>query len=147
MVTFSQRLEELRTRKGLSRPALAAELNLPKMSIEKYESGRITPTQELTKRLADYFGVSEAYLRCETDELTQMDDWLDTVLSDEEPAPVTKAAARPTVLTQSDHAPKDGAMFSALLKSPAFKELLRQTVREELSSPEGRKLLASLLHK
>ena len=54
MVTLAQRIEQLRTAKGLSRPALAAALGLPRMSIEKFESGRQTPTQEQQNKLASY---------------------------------------------------------------------------------------------
>lgn len=43
MVTMAQRIEALRTEKGLSRPALAAALGLPRLSIEKFETGRQTP--------------------------------------------------------------------------------------------------------
>ena len=46
MVTMAQRIEALRTEKGLSRPALAAALGLPRLSIEKFETGRQTPSQE-----------------------------------------------------------------------------------------------------
>lgn len=63
MVTLAQRLEELRTARGLSRPALAAELGLPRMSIEKFETGRQTPSQEQQKKLAAYFEVPLPYLR------------------------------------------------------------------------------------
>ncbi len=46
MVTMQQRIEALRTEKGLSRPALAAALGLPKGSVDKFETGRQTPTKE-----------------------------------------------------------------------------------------------------
>ena len=46
MVTMAQRIEELRTQRGLSRPALAQALSFPKNAIEKFETGRATPTQE-----------------------------------------------------------------------------------------------------
>ena len=52
MVTIAQRIEALRTEKGLSRPALAAAVKLPRMSIEKFETGRQTPSQEQQKMLA-----------------------------------------------------------------------------------------------
>ena len=52
MVTMAQRIEALRTEKGLSRPALAAALGLPRLSIEKFETGRQTPSQEQQQKLA-----------------------------------------------------------------------------------------------
>ena len=66
MVTLAQRIEELRTARGLSRPALAAALGFPRTAIEKFETGRQTPTQDQQNKLASYFGVSLFYLRGET---------------------------------------------------------------------------------
>ena len=63
MVTLAQRIEELRTAKGLSRPALAAALGFPRTAIEKFETGRQTPTQDQQNKLASYFGVSLFYGR------------------------------------------------------------------------------------
>ena len=40
MVTLAQRIEELRTARGLSRPALAAALGFPRTAIEKFETCR-----------------------------------------------------------------------------------------------------------
>ena len=71
MVTLAQRIEELRTAKGLSRPALAAALGFPRTAIEKFETGRQTPTQDQQNKLAAYFGVSIFYLRGETSDTTQ----------------------------------------------------------------------------
>ena len=45
MVTLAQRITELREEKELSRPALAQALGLPKLVIEKFETGRLTPGQ------------------------------------------------------------------------------------------------------
>ena len=63
MTSISKRIEQLRGKKGLSRPALAAALGFPKTSIEKFETGRLTPNQEQQKALAAFFGVSAEYLR------------------------------------------------------------------------------------
>ena len=63
MVTMAQRIEALRTEKGLSRPALAAALGLPRLSIEKFETGRQTPTKDQQDKLAEYFGVPEPLIR------------------------------------------------------------------------------------
>ena len=76
MVTLAQRIEELRTARGLSRPALAAALGFPRTAIEKFETGRQTPTQDQQNKLASYFGVSLFYLRGETNDTTQMSDWM-----------------------------------------------------------------------
>ena len=146
MVTMAQRIEELRTKKAMSRPALAAALGLPRLSIEKFETGRQTPTQEQQQKLASAFGVSIAYLRGETDDPTSMDNWLNGAIPAEAPVVLPKAVRRATaaVVAQSGDSGKNdgGAVFSALLKSDSFKALVRETVLDVLKSPEGQALLA-----
>lgn len=147
MVTMAQRIETLRTQRELSRPALAAALGLPRMSIEKFETGRQTPTQEQQAKLAQYFGVSLFYLRGESDDPTSMDSWLNGGVPDDAPArPSPKAAPRPVVV-QSSGGKEDGAVFSALLKSKSFQDLVRSTVVEVLRSPEGQELLRKAIRK
>ena len=75
MVTLAQRIEELRTARGLSRPALAAALGFPRTAIEKFETGRQTPTQDQQNKLASYFGVSLFYLRGETNDTRCPTGW------------------------------------------------------------------------
>ena len=151
MVTMAQRIEELRTKKAMSRPALAAALGLPRLSIEKFETGRQTPTQEQQQKLASAFGVSIAYLRGETDDPTSMDNWLSGAVPAEDPVVLPKAVRRATaaVVAQSGDSGKNdgGAGFSALLKSDSFKALVRETVLDVLKSPEGQALLAKAAKK
>lgn len=151
MVTMAQRIEELRTKKAMSRPALAAALGLPRLSIEKFETGRQTPTQEQQQKLASAFGVSIAYLRGETDDPTSMDNWLSGAVPAEDPVVLPKAVRRATaaVVAQSGDSGKNdgGAVFSALLKSDSFKALVRETVPDVLKSPEGQALLAKAAKK
>ena len=146
MVTMAQRIEALRTEKGLSRPALAAALGLPRLSIEKFETGRQTPSQEQQQKLAGAFGVSLPYLRGETDDPTSMDNWLSGAVPQEDvvlPKAVRKATA--AVVAQSgDSSKSDGAV---LLKSDSFKALVRETVLDVLKSPEGQALLAKAAKK
>ena len=151
MVTMAQRIEELRTKKAMSRPALAAALGLPRLSIEKFETGRQTPTQEQQQKLASAFGVSIAYLRGETDDPTSMDNWLSGAVPAEDPVVLPKTVRRATaaVVAQSGDSGKNdgGAVFSALLKSDSFKALVRETVLDVLKSPEGQALLAKAAKK
>ena len=151
MVTMAQRIEDLRTKKAMSRPALAAALGLPRLSIEKFETGRQTPTQEQQQKLASAFGVSIAYLRGETDDPTSMDNWLSGAVPAEEPVVLPKAVRQATaaVVAQSGDSGKNdgGAVFSALLKSDSFKALVRATVLDVLRSPEGQALLAKAAKK
>ena len=150
MVTIAQRIEALRVEKGLSRPALAAALGLPRMSVEKFETGRQTPSQDQQAKLAQYFGISLAYLRGESDDPSGTDTWLSGNVADEPavPRPVPKAAPRPAAqVVQSSGGDGDGAVFSALLKSKSFQDMVRSTVLEVLRSPEGQQLLAKAIRK
>ena len=150
MITIAQRIEALRVEKGLSRPALAAALGLPRMSVEKFETGRQTPSQDQQAKLAQYFGVSLAYLRGESDDPSGTDSWLSGNVADEPavPRPVPKAAPRPAAqVVQSSGGDGDGAVFSALLKSKTFQDMVRSTVLEVLRSPEGQQLLAKAVRK
>lgn len=143
MVTMAQRLEALRTERGISRPALSAALGFPKTAMEKFETGRQTPTQDQQKKLADYFGVSLFYLRGESDDPTRMETWLNGGdVPDDGPAP-SAPAARPAQRKERPAAvQEDGAVFGALLKSPSFQALVRSAALEALRSPEGQEVLA-----
>ena len=147
MVTLAQRIEELRTAKGLSRPALAAALGLPRTAIEKFETGRQTPTQDQQNKLASYFGVSIFYLRGETSDTTQMSDWMDGAFLDEPaPAPVPKRAVKPAAVAASSGG-EGGTMFDAFLTSKKFQEALRTAVLDTLRTPEGQEILAKAIRR
>ncbi len=149
MVTMAQRIEALRTEKGLSRPALSAALGLPRTAAEKFETGRQTPTQDQQQKLASFFGVSLFYLRGESDDRTQMENWLNNSFSDEPAPPVRPARPAPErpVVTASSGGQGESAVFSALLKSKAFQDMVRDTVKEVLRSPEGQALIAGAVRK
>lgn len=147
MVTMAQRIEALRTQRGLSRPALSAALGLPRTAIEKFETGRQTPTQDQQSKLAQYFGVSLFYLRGESDDPTDMDTWLNGSVPDDEPVRPAPRPLAPKVVQSSSGGKEDGAVFSALLKSKSFQDMVRATVLEVLRSPEGQALLAKAVRK
>ena len=140
MVTLAQRIEELRTARGLSRPALAAALGFPRTAIEKFETGRQTPTQDQQNKLASYFGVSLFYLRGETNDTTQMSDWMDGAFLDPR-----RAAVKPAVAASSGG--EGGTMFDAFLTSKKFQEALRTAVLDTLRTPEGQELLTKAIRK
>lgn len=145
MVTLAQRITQLRTQKGLSRPELSAALGLPKNAAEKFETGRQTPTQEQQKKLADFFGVSLFYLRGESNDPTRQDNWMDGGFPEEdEPASPRPPRIRPRQSAPVSHpAPGEegGSLLAPLLKSRVFQDMVRDTVLEVLRSPEGQKLL------
>ena len=96
MVTMAQRIEQLREEKGLSRPAFAAALGLPKNAPEKFETGRATPTKEQQDKIARYFDVSLFYLKGETDDRTSQENWMkgDFGVDDEPMAPIVNTVAK-----------------------------------------------------
>ena len=143
MITMAQRIEELRTEKGLSRPALSAALGFPKTAAEKFETGRATPTAEQQKKMADFFGVSLFYLKGESNDKTRQETWMDgDFVDDDEPVrPAPKRAVRPAPQPESGGGDQ-GTVFGSLLRTPAFQEMVRETVLEVLRSPEGQELLS-----
>lgn len=143
MVTMAQRIEELRNERGMSRPALASAVGLPRLAIEKFETGRQTPTQDQQKKLADFFGVSLMYLRGENNDRTRMEDWMSGAFTDEpRPAPVVKPAA-PKAAASGE----PGGMFDAFANSKKFQEALRTAALEALKTPEGQKLLGEAIRR
>lgn len=64
----SNRIKELRKAHGLSQAQLAIETGLSVHSINSYESGRREPNSKAMACLEQYFNVSGAYLRGETDD-------------------------------------------------------------------------------
>ena len=149
MVTMAQRIEALRTERNLSRPALSAALGFPKNAAEKFETGRQTPSQDQQKKLAEFFGVTLAYLRGEVDVREEgQGTWLERAYAEEAPAP-PPAPKRPAdpVVVQSSGGGQDSAVFNALLNSKSFQSVVRAAVLDVLRSPEGQALLRQAVRK
>ena len=145
MVTMAQRIEALREEKGLSRPALAAALGLPKNAPEKFETGRATPTKEQQEKMAEFVGVSIFYLKGESGDRTRMDAWLDMPdTAPHVPIPATPKKAAPSA-PSSGHA--EGSLFEAFRNSKPFQEMIRATVLDVLRSPEGQEILGQVIRK
>lgn len=147
MATMAQRIQALRDEKGLSRPAMEAALGFAKHTLEKFETGRQTPSKEQQERMAGYFGVSVFYLRGESGDRTRQDAWLDGDFPagggpDPVPAPAT-----PKRQTAVPPAAGEGTLFDAFLSSKQFRELLRAAVLDALRSPEGEELLSKAVRK
>ena len=134
METIAQRIERLRTEKGIGRQELTKALGFPKLTIEKFETGRLTPSNAQKEKLAAYFGVSVGVLTGEEDDT--MAQWLADG-PQEEPELYVPRKPKP----KPDKTPKPNAdgntLFASLLTSDAFK----QAVLDVLKSPEGRELL------
>ena len=146
MITMSQRIQQLRSERNLSCPALAAALGFPRMAIEKFETGRQTPSQEQQNAMAAYFGVSVFYLRGEANDRTRMDDWLGSAFTDAESAaaPASKKVPEPAAPSSNG---QPGSMLDPFLKSGKFQEALRMAMLDVLQTPEGQKILAKAIRK
>jgi len=68
MVTFGQRLRELRNRRGLSQRELAEIIGVSKSSANMYERDEREPSFRTLGAIADFFGVSMDYLLGRADE-------------------------------------------------------------------------------
>ena len=146
MTNLAQRIMELRTQRNLSRPELSAALGLPRNAIEKFETGRQTPTQEQQQKLAGFFGVSLFYLRGESNDPTRQDSWMDGAFQDDTPAPAPAERPAPRQSSSVSHASgESGSLLIPLLRSKDFQEMVRAAVLEALRSPEGQQLLAQAI--
>ena len=149
MVTLAQRLEQLRTERGLTRPGLSVALGLPRNAIEKFETGRQTPTREQQTKMAAFFEVSLLYLQGETDDPTRQDSWMTAALSEAEPEPVYKPrpVQKPAVVQSSGSTQAQGSMVQSFMNNKAFQDTVRAMVLETLRTPEGQELLAQIVRK
>lgn len=148
MVTMAQRIEALRTEQNLSRPALAAALSLPRTAIEKFETGRQTPSREQQEKLAAFFGVSVFYLRGESDDRTTQRTWMDMAYAQEDtPAPAYTPRKVKPAPQPSAPSGEGGTVFDAVLHSKGFQDMLRAAVLDALRSPEGQDLLTQAIRR
>ncbi|MCI8870525.1 MAG: helix-turn-helix transcriptional regulator [Lawsonibacter sp.] len=147
MITLAQRIEELRCERGLSRPALAAELKLPRTAVEKFETGRQTPSREQQAQLAAFFGVSLFYLRGESNDRTRQETWMDAGFAGEEPAPAPAPRRAPKPTPAPDAGEQGGTLLDSMIAGKKFQEALQRAVLEALRSPEGQNLLTQVIRK
>ena len=62
MATYSERLVELRTEKGISQKAAAADLGISQALLSHYEKGIREFNMDFLCRVADYYGVTADYV-------------------------------------------------------------------------------------
>ena len=53
-----KKLMELRVKRGMSRKALADEINVSESAVQYYETGQRSPRDEIKVKIANLFGVS-----------------------------------------------------------------------------------------
>lgn len=59
---FAKRLKELREQAGYSQYSFAAAMSIAQSTVGGWESGKREPNFDMTKKIADFFGVSVDYL-------------------------------------------------------------------------------------
>lgn len=70
MGMFGERLKQLRESLGLSQRELARLVGISPPNISRYESGKITPTEDVIRQIAEKLSVSTDYLLGLTDDPT-----------------------------------------------------------------------------
>lgn len=61
-MNFGDKINQLRNEKKLSLDKLAADIDVARSILWKYEKGQAVPSAEVLKRIASFFGVSADYL-------------------------------------------------------------------------------------
>lgn len=62
-MNLSEKLIYLRKQKGLIQKQVSDDLKISRQTLSKWENGAVIPTEANLKRLAEYYGVDEAYLK------------------------------------------------------------------------------------
>ena len=127
MVTMAQRIEELRTKKAMSRPALAAALGLPVCPLKNLKPAVRPPRRSSSK---SWPALSACPSPISAARQTIPPAW---ITGSAEPSLrkipwcCPRLSARPRQLwwRSPGDSKSDGAVFSALLKSDSFKALVR----------------------
>ena len=61
-MTISDRIRELRRKRGISQEELAEQLSISRQAVSKWESGQSMPDLDKIILLSDYFDVTSDYL-------------------------------------------------------------------------------------
>ena len=141
MVTMQQRITQLKDSRQLSTRALAQKLSLPFQLIEKFETGRQTPSKEQQQTLATFFGVSVEYLRGETNDPARTDNWMEW--AHDEPEAPASSPAKPEKPAAASSA--DNSLGTAFFNTPAFNDMLSNMVRREVRSDATRDIIRRMV--
>ena len=146
----AQRIEQLRNQAGLSRPALSSALGFPKTAIEKFETGRQTPTHEQLQKLADHFHVSLGYLRGDSGENSLLDAWRDGPEEEQGYRPIAPRK-QPKTAASAPSAPEgkggSGTLLEAILSDRKFQQGVQEAVRAALRTPEVQEAIAKAVRR
>lgn len=146
----AQRIGQLRNQTGLSRPALSSILGFPKTAIEKFETGRQTPTREQLQKLADHFHVSVSYLRGDSGENSLLDAWRDGPSEEQDYRPIAPRK-QPKAAAPSPAAPEGktgyGTLLETVLADRKFQQGVQEAVRAALRTPEVQEAIAKAVRR
>ena len=67
MATFPERLQELKEERNVMQKDVAAAIDVPLRTYQRYEYGEVDPKLAIVMRLADFYNVSLDYLAGRTD--------------------------------------------------------------------------------
>lgn len=81
---LSEKIYQLRKKRGLSQEQLAEQLNVSRQAISKWESGTAVPESEKLITISNYFGVSVDFLLKDEEELVKPENGI----SDENPGTI-----------------------------------------------------------
>ena len=128
---FKDILKQLRKSNKLTQKELAENIGVSEITIRSYESGRRLPNSETLVKLENYFNVSGAYLRGETEEKERMiwdDQEIMQVIHEEIPDQLSSFSAE--LLKQSDKNQK--LMFDLFVELKVILKLEDEKTKDEL---------------
>ena len=128
---FKDILKQLRKSNKLTQKELAENIGVSEITIRSYESGRRLPNSETLVKLVNYFNVSGAYLRGETEEKERMiwdDQEIMQVIHEEIPEQLSSFSAE--LLKQSDKNQK--LMFDLFVELKVILKLEDEKTKDEL---------------
>ncbi|WP_332102991.1 helix-turn-helix transcriptional regulator [Sporolactobacillus terrae] len=83
LMLLKDRLSKLRTEKRLRQEDLAKKIGIARTTYAMYEQGKRNPDYETLQKLADFFGVTRAYLLGDSDNPTEeIDEEMKKLLED-----------------------------------------------------------------
>lgn len=128
---FKDILKQLRKSNKLTQKELAENIGVSEITIRSYESGRRLPNSETLVKLENYFNVSGAYLRGETEEKERMiwdDQEIMQTIHEEIPAQLSSFSAE--LLKQSDKNQK--LMFDLFVELKSILTLEDEKTKDDL---------------
>jgi transcriptional regulator with XRE-family HTH domain len=140
MITLGQKIKQLRDEKGLSQSELERKSGVSSKLLSKYENGRIMPTADTLKKIAEGLDISADYLifdnvpkdgRCQLNDLQLFERFKEVErMPDEEKLVIMHLIDAVIVKTRVEQAVKT-------TKDKSWEQQMRQTVAKLRKRAEG----------